>query len=110
MKPTQLSRHRYKFACAAALTALLALTPDLSSPLLAETVRIPVGAQGADSSLRVPTLGMTMDAVEKEFGEPTTRSPARGTPPITRWEFDQFMVYFEQDMVIHSVIKRTSTP
>jgi hypothetical protein len=27
-----------------------------------------------------------------------------GDPPITRWVYDRFTVYFENDRVIHSVV------
>ena len=32
--------------------------------------------------------------------------PAVGDPPITTWEYTDFLVYFEYDRVIHSVSKR----
>lgn len=52
-----------------------------------------------------PTRGMTQDAVQANFGAPAeTRAPI-GDPPITRWEYAEFVVFFEYDKVIHSVSK-----
>jgi hypothetical protein len=44
-----------------------------------------------------------MDKVEAKFGAPSRRVPAVGEPPITRWEYPGFVVYFERDRVIHAV-------
>jgi hypothetical protein len=52
-----------------------------------------------------PTRGLTMAKVEAKFGAPTERSAAVGTPPITRWEYPGFVVYFEHEYVIHSVTR-----
>jgi hypothetical protein len=53
-----------------------------------------------------PTRGMSMDRVEARFGAPITRVNAVGEPPITRWEYADFTVYFEHRLVIHAVQKR----
>ena len=85
---------------------ILALCFMLSSSLLtAETITIPVGSQ-ADISDK-PTLGMTMDSVKHQFGEPKKTSGPTGEPPITRWDYEQFSVYFEFDTVLHSVSRHT---
>ena len=47
---------------------------------------------------------MTMDQVATKFGAPTTKVPAVGKPPISRWEYPGFVVYFEAEHVIHSVV------
>jgi hypothetical protein len=44
-----------------------------------------------------------MDQVEARYGAPVTRHPTVGTPPITRWDYPSFSVFFEHDRVIHSV-------
>lgn len=58
-----------------------------------------------DSSVQVPGRGMTMTAVEEKFGSPDTKYDEVGDPPITRWDYPQFSVYFEYQYVIHSVVK-----
>lgn len=50
-----------------------------------------------------PARGSTMQQVEKTLGQPKQVLPAVGNPPITRWVYDAFTVYFEHDRVIHSV-------
>ena len=53
-----------------------------------------------------PTRGMTQDNVQASFGAPQSTVAAVGEPPITRWEYAEFVVFFEYDRVIHSVTKR----
>jgi hypothetical protein len=49
---------------------------------------------------------MTQARVEAKYGAPQSRKPAVGDPPISRWDYPKFVVYFEYDRVIHAVIKR----
>ncbi len=51
-----------------------------------------------------PARGALMKTVEKQFGAPTNRHPTVGKPPITRWDYPGFSVFFEGDRVIDSVI------
>jgi len=71
----------------------------------AEALSIPNPPNTEQGVLR-PTRGMTMDAVLTEFGEPVARKKPVGEPPITRWEYAEFIVNFERSWVIHSAIKR----
>jgi hypothetical protein len=57
----------------------------------------------------MPDRGTSMDRVKSSFGEPSAVTPAVGDPPITRWEYPQFIVYFEHSFVIHAVEKRERT-
>jgi hypothetical protein len=54
-----------------------------------------------------PMRGATMAQVESRFGTPAQRHAAVGQPPITRWDYSQFSVFFEHDKVLHAVIVRT---
>ncbi|MEL7296505.1 MAG: hypothetical protein AAGJ86_02525 [Pseudomonadota bacterium] len=58
------------------------------------------------AAINAPQRGMSMQRVESKWGQPTRRVAAVGQPPITRWEYDGFVVYFEYDKVIHSVAVR----
>ena len=60
-------------------------------------------AQQADGR---PTRGMTQARVESVYGAPQNRVAAVGDPPITRWEYADFVVFFEHDRVIHAVDRR----
>jgi hypothetical protein len=52
-----------------------------------------------------PQRGMTMDKVSAQWGAPLAKDRAVGQPPITRWEYGGFTVFFEYSHVIHTVVK-----
>lgn len=64
--------------------------------------------QTVASMQSIPTRGMTMEYVEANFGSPASKRLPVGDPPITRWEYSGFIVYFEYKRVIHSVSKRST--
>jgi hypothetical protein len=70
----------------------------------AETVAVDNGIAVKQSDIATPTRGMTMDQVSSKFGAPAAKIPAVGNPPISRWQYPGFVVYFEADHVIHSVV------
>jgi len=53
-----------------------------------------------------PTKGQPMTQVKALFGAPVKTYPAIGKPPITRWSYPKFSVYFEHQHVIHSVVNK----
>ncbi len=53
-----------------------------------------------------PIRGMKSDQVRANFGMPQTIRNPVGNPPIIRWEYSNFVVFFEYDTVIHAVNKR----
>lgn len=65
-----------------------------------------------DGGLPRPTKGMSMAHVHGRYGEPAQRHAPIGTlgsrhqPPITRWTYPKFTVYFENDHVVNSVVHR----
>ncbi len=77
---------------------------------LAETVVVDGKVTVESSSVAHPSRGMLMSAVERQFGEPATRHPAVGQPPITRWDYPAFSVFFERDRVIHAVVTGEHPP
>jgi hypothetical protein len=88
--------------CSIALLPLLVL---LSTPVVhADTLLIEKAQQSQGQAL--PDRGMSMDQVEARFGAPYEVQPAVGEPPITRWVYQDFVVYFEYQYVIHCVLKR----
>ncbi|MGD2118358.1 MAG: hypothetical protein PVG66_08375 [Chromatiales bacterium] len=60
----------------------------------------------AESGVPRPTRGMKMEAVRQQFGEPVKEHPWVGDPPITRWDYENFSVYFEFDLVLDTVVYR----
>lgn len=88
------------------LSLSLALAAALvSSPGRAETVTVPIGQQ-AGTLERAPQRGDATTAVEATFGAPQARVAAVGSPPISRWDYPRFAVYFEGGQVLHTVAKR----
>lgn len=61
---------------------------------------VPNSAEGV---LR-PKQGMTMARVKQKFGQPEQQVSAVGEPPITRWLYKDFNVFFEHNLVIYSVV------
>jgi hypothetical protein len=61
------------------------------------------GIQSAPA-IQTPRNGVTMDSVRQQYGDPISEGAAIGDPPITRWDYEGFSVYFEHDLVLHSVI------
>ncbi|NNM20974.1 MAG: hypothetical protein HKO55_06865 [Gammaproteobacteria bacterium] len=87
---------------AALIVLFAAAVTAIGQTLLSEPTQI-----GLNQS--IPTRGMTMESVEASYGSPTSRRAPVGDPPITRWEYQQFIVYFEYKRVIHSVAKRPAS-
>jgi hypothetical protein len=95
-------------------TSLIAATLALASvPLLlpatahAESLRVKVKQE---HQYNMPRRGMTMDQVKREYGAPLKVLATRGgsskhQPPIHRWEYSKYIVYFEYSHVIHSVLR-----
>jgi hypothetical protein len=52
----------------------------------------------------MPHRGMTMEQVKQSFGEPAKIIAPVGKPPISRWVYDGFIVYFEDSYVIHALM------
>lgn len=82
------------------LALLLALC---ATPLMAETVVVDDQVQVKPVSQELPARGSLMKTVEAKFGAPRVKHDAVGKPPITRWDYDGFSVYFEYQHVIHTV-------
>lgn len=65
-----------------------------------------IGAPSNNSMIKTPDRGMTMEQVTEEFGKPSSVLQPVGDPPITRWIYPEFTVHFENQYVIHAVIKK----
>ena len=61
-----------------------------------------------DSNSARPSRGMTAASVETRYGAPEAKGAPVGDPPISRWEYKDFVVFFEYDRVIHAVVKRNT--
>lgn len=77
------------------LAALLGFTPVA----MADAHSISKHADDADR----PHRGMNMDQVKARFGAANEVKDAVGDPPISRWVYNDFTVYYEHQHVIHAV-------
>ncbi|MGH8146160.1 MAG: hypothetical protein ACREPY_07485 [Rhodanobacteraceae bacterium] len=89
------------------MLALASVPLLLPSTVHAETLRMKVKQE---QHMSLPTRGMTMAQVKHEYGAPLKVLPTRGgssryQPPIHRWEYAKYIVYFEYKHVIHSVLR-----
>ena len=62
-----------------------------------------------EKGMNLPSRGMSMGQVEKTWGAPQRKLSPRGGdtskhPQINRWEYANFIVYFEHSHVIHAVL------
>ncbi|MEK1939801.1 MAG: phosphodiesterase [Pseudomonas sp.] len=81
------------------LSLLLGLLPLAAQ---ADTIEIPVGQQG-DSHTPLPARGQLQRSVLDQFGLPDEEHKPVGNPPITRWDYRDFSVYFENTHVVDAV-------
>lgn len=69
---------------------------------------LPQSGTPGSFEVNIPGRGMSMGDVETRFGTPINKIEEVGEPPITRWVYSDFMVYFEYQFVIHAVVTRTA--
>ncbi len=92
------------------ISAALAACASLTGVAQADIVAVDSGIAVRPSDGIAPTRGMTMSQVASKFGAPVSKVPPVGKPPISRWEYPGFIVYFEHDHVIHSVVSESAAP
>ena len=88
-----------------ALALLAAVTTTAQADVL---LMDSIGAVPPNSASGVPRphRGSSMTVVKGQFGEPESTKPAIGDPPITRWVYPAYTVYFEHEHVIDVVVHR----
>ena len=82
---------------------MFALCAAFSGASVAETIVVDDQVKVREAAVETPRRGMTMSSVESRFGAPASKHPTVGQPPITRWDYQGFSVFFEKDRVIHAV-------
>jgi hypothetical protein len=89
-------------------TALALLSAGISLPAAADVLQMPGDSSpmGESRAMEIPVRGMSKDQVRAMFGQPKEALPPVGDPPITRWVYDGYTVYFEYSYVIQSVVNR----
>ena len=76
---------------------LIAAVPATADVLLVDSIQ-------SAPQMQTPRDGLSMSQVRQQFGNPASELPAVGEPPISRWEYNDFSVFFENDLALHSVI------
>lgn len=99
-------KHRFSLPLLAALAFGVC---GLAVPQTAHADNLLIHRVQQEKGLNLPTRGMTMAQVEKRYGAPLRKLQPRGGdtrkhPVINRWEYANFIVYFEHSHVIHSVL------
>lgn len=56
--------------------------------------------------MELPQNGLSKADVEARFGAPQDKHAAVGDPPITRWDYEGWSVYFEYDTVLFTVLDK----
>lgn len=93
----------YKLVLGAALSFFVAGAAVAGDILLIQKVE--------ESMLHdLPVNGLNKQQVEQRYGQPVTKRDAVGDPPISRWDYNDFNVYFEYDLVIESVLVAEAVP
>src|SRR5512132_2175206 len=69
----------------------------------------------ASARADLPSRGMSMAQVEQRYGAPVDKLPTAGGdaprhPPINRWRYNGYTVYFERNRVLHSVVDSSAPP
>lgn len=77
-----------------------------SGTVVADTLMIEKVQTDRASLAERPSRGMSQEAVQAQFGEPESWTEAVGEPPISRWIYPNYTVYFERDRVLHAVSRR----
>ncbi|PXX90845.1 hypothetical protein DIT71_09945 [Marinobacter vulgaris] len=99
-----MNKRTLKAVCAATTLAALAMGPV--TKVAAEEIRVPLASKAERSTQQdLPRTGMAQSSVRNGWGSPRQTTGPVGNPPISQWHYEDFVVYFEDDRVIHAVLK-----
>lgn len=91
----------------------------LCQPAQAADLRIQVRDTGATATSlhgtaqtwpELPPRGTTMAQVRARLGNPLRAHPAVGQPPITRWDYVHYVLYFERNLLLDIVKPNDPVP
>nr|WP_279236970.1 hypothetical protein [Dyella sp. RRB7] len=88
---------------------MIALLAGASAPAMARAEDVLINRVQQEKGMDLPARGLSMDQVEKKYGAPQRKLAPRGGdsakhPVINRWDYSNFIVYFENSHVIHAVL------
>lgn len=86
--------------------SVVAMTLTLMAGSAMADTLIVEGISASDEASQRPGRGLTKASVEANWGAPRQKSAPVGDPPISSWDYEPFVVFFEYDRVLHTVVKR----
>ncbi len=92
-----------------ALFTLLLAVSTAPAIVSADTLLLDGVNSSNESAEARPRRGMSMDDVREQWGTPTLEARPIGDPPIARWEYADFIVYFEYSTVLHTVVRKPAS-
>ncbi|WP_266172076.1 hypothetical protein [Dyella subtropica] len=98
----------YKLNISLPMIVLLA-SAGLSAPQATHAENLLINRVQQEKDMNLPIRGMSMSQVEQKYGAPQRKLSPRGGdsakhPVINRWDYSNFIVYFEHSHVIHAVL------
>jgi hypothetical protein len=102
-----------KFIRSLPIIVMLAVAAGFAAPQVAQAKQhgdsLLINRVQQEKGMNLPSRGMSMGQVEKTYGTPQRKLSPRGGdsskhPQINRWEYANFIVFFEHSHVIHSVL------
>ncbi len=86
------------------ISSILALFLAVSTlQVNAQVVKTPGSSAQVVVNSTMPHRGLSKLQVETRFGQPASKEGPVGTPAIYRWNYNNYSVFFENNIVIHSV-------
>ena len=72
----------------------------------ADVIKIANSSAQVVKHANTPRRGISQADVLKRFGKPLSKQAAVGKPPISSWSYNDYDVYFEGNLVLHTVVKQ----
>jgi len=88
------------------LTLMMVITVGLAQIGIARADVLLIEEVRQSERMNLPVNGVSKDKVRATFGDPVQEHAAVGDPPITRWTYDNWSVYFEYDLVLFTVLHK----
>ena len=85
---------------------MVALGLSLSGAAKADKIAVHL-SERENSQIEAPKNGQSMAEIQEIYGAPVQKVAPVGEPPISRWVYPSFTVYFEDDLVLHSVVTKS---
>ncbi len=91
------------------MSKLILLIVALCTPLMAQADVLRMDGKNSVviQKSNLPARGMTKANVGSKYGQPSNKKAAIGDPPISRWDYPGYSVYFEYNLVLHTLVHKS---